>query len=229
MATVEERLNSVEALQGRQEIRLATVEKKAQDYETRIGLLEMAPKPADVVKKWGAAAGTVVKKAIPYGLVAVAMLFLTGTWTIPGCPGPVPPAPEPPAPKPEPVPPNPKPTPIPPAPAPIPSPGFRVLVVYDTASITQMPKGQQAVLYDKSIRDYMNAKCTVGQDGKTREWRMFDANTSLKGESDIWKNALARPRQSLPWIIISNGTTGFEGPLPATVEDTMKLLKQYGG
>ena len=30
-------------------------------------------------------------------------------------------------------------------------------------------------------------------------------------------------------VALSNGTARFEGPLPTTVEETLKLLKQYGG
>jgi hypothetical protein len=148
-------------------------------------------------------------------LVAVALGWQTHDhWP---SPGPVPPAPTP-------VPPGP--TPIPP---PIPGPGLRVLVVYESGDLSRLPAGQMAALYSKTFRDLLNAKCAVGPDGKTREWRIFDADVDLSGESDTWKAAMSRPRKSLPWIVVSNGTTGHEGPFPATADEAVKLVEKYAG
>lgn len=134
--------------------------------------------------------------------------------TPPSPPGPVPPTP---------------PGPTPPSPVPIPGTGLRVLVVYESADVSKLPPGQVAVLYSKTLRDLLNAKCPAGPDGKTREWRIYDADVDLTGESDAWKAAMARPRKSLPWIVISNGTSGYEGPLPASVDEAVKLVQAYAG
>jgi hypothetical protein len=129
---------------------------------------------------------------------------------------------------PDPKPPDPVP-PDPPGPddAPIKEPGFRVLIVYESAELTKMPSAQQSVLYAKSVRDYLNAKCVVGPDGKTREWRIWDADVDTSAESKIWQGAMKRPRKSLPWVLISNGKTGFEGALPADTTKAMELFKKY--
>lgn len=137
---------------------------------------------------------------------------------------PVPPGPVPPVP---PVPPGPGP--VPPGPAPIPLEGLRVLVVYESAELPKLPPGQQAVLYARSIRDYLDRKCVVGADTRTREWRMWDRDSDASGEAKHWQDALKRDRKSVPWIVISTGRDGYEGPLPASVAETLALLKKYGG
>ena len=128
---------------------------------------------------------------------------------------------------PGPVPPGPGP--VPPGPAPIPVDGFRVLVVYESAELPKLPPQQQAVLYARSVRDYRDAKCAVGPDGKTREWRMWDKDSDASGEAKHWQDALKRERKSVPWIIVSTGKGGYEGPLPASVAETLALLKKHGG
>lgn len=120
-----------------------------------------------------------------------------------GCPAPVPPGP--------PVPPTP--------PAPIPVKGLRALIVYDSAQLSKLPPAQNIVLYSQSIRDYLGAN----------NWRVFDKGVDATNDAQIWQDALKRPRAALPWIVISNGSAGYEGPLPGTVADTLTLLKKYGG
>lgn len=43
------------------------------------------------------------------------------------------------------------------------------------------------------------------------------------------EEAVALSSKTLPWIVISTGKTGYEGPLPKTVAETLALLKKYGG
>ncbi len=136
-------------------------------------------------------------------------------------------------PLPPPVPPTPPVPPIPPLPPkpdpPIPAPGLRVLIVYETADLGKLPAGQLAALYSADVRAYLNAKCVKGPDGKTAEWRLWDRDISVVGESKLWQDAMARPRKSLPSVIISNGATGYEGPLPSSIAETLALLKKFGG
>lgn len=129
-------------------------------------------------------------------------------------------------PQPPPVPPTP-PTP-PPSPAPIPEAGFRALIVYESADLAKLPASQVAVLTSGEVRGYLNDKCATGPDGKTKEWRVYDANADVSKESATWQKAMQIKRDSLPWLVISNGQAGYSGPLPATIADTLKLLKQWG-
>jgi hypothetical protein len=80
----------------------------------------------------------------------------------------------------------------------------------------------------KQFRDFLELKCVVGPDSRTKEYRIYDADISMSGESKLWQDVMKRPRSSIPWIVISNGTTGFEGPLPNSVEDAIALINKYG-
>lgn len=132
-------------------------------------------------------------------------------------PTPVPPTPVPPSPQPPPG----------PSDAPIPHEGFRVLMVYDTKQV--LPEAQLQVMYSQEIEDYLNKKCVVGPDGQTKEWRIWSKDVAASRESKLWQDVMKRERKQIPWIVISNGKTGYEGPLPANIEEAMKLLKKYGG
>lgn len=126
-------------------------------------------------------------------------------------------------------PPGPKPDPTPVNPSPFAGDGLRCLIVYETADLTRMPASQQQILFAKSIRTYLDSKSPLGIDGKTHDWRIYDQNIDTTADSQTFKDAMNRPRKSVPWIIVGNGKTGFEGPLPATVDDTLTLLRKYGG
>lgn len=114
-----------------------------------------------------------------------------------------------------------------PGPVPIPGQGLRVLIVYESADLPKMPSAQVQMLTAKEVLDYLDAK-TAKVNGQP-EYRKFDQNADVKGESQTWQDAMARPRASVPWIVISNGTTGYEGALPANKNDLMTLLRKYGG
>ena len=129
-----------------------------------------------------------------------------------------------PTPQPQPeVEPAPKPT-----PAPIPLDGLRVLMVYDSEQLAKLPPAQHAVFFSQELRGYLNSKCALSDKGQ-REWRVWTSSTDASGEAEHWQQAMARPRKSLPWLIISNGKAGYEGPLPGTVADTLKLLQSFAG
>ena len=132
-------------------------------------------------------------------------------------PDPLPPQPKPPQPKPD----DPKPT-----PAPIQKEGLRVMIVYDSTKLSTMPRDQQTVLFDTGLRGLMNEICVTGEDG-TKEWRIYPQVSDVTHSAAIWQEAFKRPRASVAWILISNGKTGFEGPLPGNVKDTTDLIKKY--
>lgn len=119
--------------------------------------------------------------------------------------------------------------PPPPTPAPNPGPSKLMVLVVTPNDVSKVPAAQSAIFSSGVVRDYLNTHCLAGTDGKTSEYRVWNENVQIVGESDLWKTAMGRPRKSLPWIIVNYGTGLFEGPLPATVDDTLTLLKRYGG
>lgn len=124
-------------------------------------------------------------------------------------------------------PPAPKPTPKPADEAPIKADGLHVLVVYESADLATYSASLQQSIYSKSVRDYLNSKCP--KVGGTAEWRMWDKDVDATAESQLWQDALKRAKgKQTPWIIVSNGKTGFEGPLPAGGDEMLKLLQKYG-
>ena len=133
--------------------------------------------------------------------------------------------------KPTPAPaPVPTPTPVPPAPSPAPiaGDGLRVLVVYDDAVSSALPPETLSQLTDTNIRLYLQQHCAKTTDG-TPEFRFLTTRTDATKLAANWQAAFKRPRTTLPWLVISNGKTGYEGPLGKTAADTLKLIQQYGG
>jgi hypothetical protein len=131
--------------------------------------------------------------------------------------------------------PNPGPGPGPgpdPGPAPIPTAGFRVLMVYESGDLSTLPTKQLNVLYAQSVRDYLNSKCIKGEDGKTPDYRIWDKDVDPSKDGKVWADALKTAKGAkdfkTPWLLVSNGKAGYNGPLPADVDTTLALLKKYG-
>lgn len=135
-----------------------------------------------------------------------------------------------PPPKPDPKPDDPKPKPPEPGPVPIPDPGFRVLMVYESAEESKLSDGQRQAIRGLEVRKYLDSHCVKGADGKTPERRIYDKDVNLTQETKLWQDAMKRPRTSLPWLIVTDGKTGgYEGPLPPDIPTTWNILKKYGG
>ena len=138
--------------------------------------------------------------------------FGSVTFTVGDVPGPAPPQP-----------------PDPPKPQPGPAKAMRVLIVYETADLSKMPRPQHAVLFSKAVRDYLNAKCAKEPDGWAA-YRIYDKDADTSKEPRGWGALLARPRSALPWLVVADGDAVLhEAPLPADVESTLALLKKFGG
>jgi hypothetical protein len=125
-----------------------------------------------------------------------------------------------PRPPPDPNPPGPTPD---PKPTPIPTAGNRVLIVYesDLAEMVKLPPTRAAILTSTVLRAYLTAHQVEG--------RFLDKDTEFTTEPQVWRDAMKLPRDSVPWIYVSNGKTGYSGPLPENVADTLVILKKYFG
>ena len=123
--------------------------------------------------------------------------------------------------------PDPEPDPDPdpdPSPAPIPEPGFRVLIFYEKDDT--IPALQQAILAGEEVATYLNNACVTEPDG-TAAYRIYDKDADLSNELPVWQKAFQRRPQETPWVIISNGATGYEGPLPKSPSEFINLCKKY--
>lgn len=110
--------------------------------------------------------------------------------------------------------PNVDPKPEPPGPA----GKLMVLIVEETDARGTLPAGQIPIFGAKEIREFAK---TAG------ELRILDKDQDISGAEAWIQTAFKEPRQSLPWIVLSNGRTGYSGPLPASVADTMTLLRRF--
>jgi hypothetical protein len=136
-----------------------------------------------------------------------------------------------PSPDPEPGPtPDPDPEPEPLPPAPIPGDGLRVLIVYESGEMTKYPIETQVILAGADVREFLNKNCVaedIGNGKKQPGYRIYDQDLNIGGDLEIWKQAMTRDRKELPWVVISNGKTGYEGPLPKGPTEFLELCKQY--
>lgn len=121
--------------------------------------------------------------------------------------------------------------PVPPGPTPTPVPvgAMRVLIVYETADLPKLTKEQRNVIYDPKVRGALKDRTDKsGPDG--RGWNIWDKDTDVSGADKFWQDGLKRSRASTPFIHIWKGdAVAFEGPLPATTEETLNLINKFAG
>lgn len=134
-----------------------------------------------------------------------------------------------PQPKPEPKP-DPKPDPKPepkPDPAPFPANGLHVLIAYETANIN--PRLANMIASGDLIK-YLKGACAKEPGNGWSAYRIWDKDVFTGNEAKTWQDAMKKVTgKPVPYIVISNGVTGFEGPLPDSVEGIIELVKKYAG
>lgn len=108
------------------------------------------------------------------------------------------------------------------------APNLRILVVEDKRQRDNLPESQKQITKSTEIRRYILAKCQKERWGYPA-FRLFDHEDDPKRDHDYWRKMFSRPRTSLPWVVISNDKSTLSGPLPLTVEETLRILKQFGG
>jgi hypothetical protein len=114
---------------------------------------------------------------------------------------------------------------------PIDVPGNRMLIVYESGERSKYPAEQSLILNSGVLAEYLDETCTKASDGHP-EWRIWDKDVKLSDVDgplveQVWVDAMKLPRDSLPWLIVTNGTTGFSGALPQSEAETMQLLRKY--
>ena len=102
---------------------------------------------------------------------------------------------------------------------PLPTTGLHVLILEETGDRNKLKPAQLSILTSTVVRQWFT--------DNHAEWRIWDKDVDAQFEPQVWKDALKLERGSLPWIIVANGKTGYSGPLPATVDETITLLNKY--
>jgi len=155
-----------------------------------------------------------------------------------------------PSPPPDPAP-SPAPTPNPvPTPAPLPTPGpspqatsnLRVLFLYDTAKLIDMRPERQAILASPELRSYLDEHCPVESCcaggmcpltvEKTPSYRFLPIHADVSRLAPVWQQTYrAAAGKPAPWILATNeaGHTVIDQPWPASANETLALLRKYGG
>lgn len=95
--------------------------------------------------------------------------------------------------------------------------GRHVLIVYESIDKPNYPSGQSLILDSAEFKQFLNNTATDG-------WRILDQNATTEYMPEVFKTWMTRKRDGLPWIVISNGQTGVEGELPATIDETKELI-----
>jgi hypothetical protein len=95
--------------------------------------------------------------------------------------------------------------------------GRHVLIVYETLDKPTYPSGQALILDSAEFKQFLNGTATDG-------WRILDKDANTEYMPEVFQKWMTRERDGLPWIVISNGQTGVEGELPATIDETKELI-----
>ncbi len=97
--------------------------------------------------------------------------------------------------------------------------GMHVLIVEETNERNTLPASQVAIFTAAPVRKWLvehNAQA-----------RFFDKDQDVQFEAQNWQDAMKIKRDSLPWLVVSNGKNNFTGPLPKSVDETISLLEKY--
>ena len=103
------------------------------------------------------------------------------------------------------------------------SSGLKMLLLYenDPAELVKLPQSQLSIIQSQKLRAKLKE---AGAD-----FRIWDKDVNVSNETEYWKNAIKLPHGPLPWIWISNGSDGVNGPLPKSLDDMIKLVEKYHG
>lgn len=111
-------------------------------------------------------------------------------------------------------------------PIPVKEKGLRILIVEEAQERRNLPPSQLAIFTAEELRTYAKEHCA--RVNGAAEFRVFDKDTNLDAESDVWNTMMKVERKSLPWLCVTNGSRGYSGPLPTTLDETMTIIKKYG-
>ena len=95
--------------------------------------------------------------------------------------------------------------------------GRHVLIVYESLDKPTYPSSHALLLDSAECKQFLNNTATDG-------WRIIDQDANTEYMPEVFQLWSKRERSALPWIVISNGQTGVEGELPATIAEAEELI-----
>ncbi len=104
---------------------------------------------------------------------------------------------------------------------------LKIVIFEETVDRGSLPETQTDALLSTIWREYAREHCS-----KTNghpDFRVIDKDTNLSKAEDWVQAAGKKERNGLPWLCVTNGTTGYNGPFPEDLERLMQILKEYGG
>lgn len=134
-------------------------------------------------------------------------------------------------------------TPVPPVPpgpiskAPFESSGFAVLVIEESSDRSDLPAEQASIFTASEFHTYIRDRCETLDGEPEREryfYRVWDDDLTdeqlrfAPAKLQAAYQKIKPQATTLPWIAISDGQGGWQGPLPKTLDETMALLKKWG-
>lgn len=124
------------------------------------------------------------------------------------------------------TPPEPPTPPVPVDPAPIAAEGLRILIVYDEDAESTLPPEQGAILSSPELRDWADANCAKDATGQS-ELRIWPSTVEVGDDQPIWREAMKLKRDGPNWLIVSNGKSGYSGPLPPNLAELLKIAEKF--
>lgn len=95
--------------------------------------------------------------------------------------------------------------------------GRHVLIVYESEEKPAYPSSQSLILDSADFKQFLSQRATDG-------WRILDKDANTEFMPEVFQQWIKRDRSGIPWILVSNGQTGVEGELPATIDETKTLI-----
>ena len=114
--------------------------------------------------------------------------------------------------------------------APFPSPnGLSFLIIREATETGSLEPSQMTIFTSSRLLQFGNQHAK-GAGGFFRIWDDDHTDEQLNDvphEIKVAYQTVLRSGKPLPLIAIANGDRGYLGPLPKTLDDTMKLLERY--
>ena len=104
-----------------------------------------------------------------------------------------------------------------------------VLILEETADRSLLPESQLEILSSTELRAWAVAHCDKDADGQP-QFRVIDKDADTTHMDHLWQDRIVLAKSKpLPYLAVSTGRSGAAGDLPLTVNETLKVLKKWGG